>query len=120
MILKKLKKKRRNKSEKMALEVNTKLEVDDISEYKNIFKDGEDTGFKGLKKIAKNRELVRLVATISDDENIEIEGTITHYDDLYNQLVVVSNGVLKRLVFDQIINVERVNSGDTSEEVYNQ
>jgi len=119
MILKKLKKKR-YEPESSALEVNTKLEIDDIAEYKNIFKDGEDPGFKGLKEIAKNREPVRLIASINGDESIEIEGTITHYDDLYNQLVVMSNGSLKRLVFDQIVDVERVNNGDTNEEVYSQ
>jgi len=120
MILRKLKKRKRYEPEASALEVNTRLEIDDITEYKNIFKDGEDPGFKGLKEIAKNRELVRLIASINGDENMEIEGTITHYDDLYNQLVVMSNGSLKRLVFDQIIDVERVNSGDMNEEVCNQ
>lgn len=120
MILKKLKRKKRYEPEDSVLEVNTKLEIDDIAEYKNIFKDGEDIGFKGLKQIAKNREPVRLIANTNDDGNVEIEGTITHYDDLYNQLVVISNGSLKRLVFDQIISVERINNGDLNEEIYNQ
>ena len=118
MIQKIMRKRRRYDQDKSVIELSKKLEVDDIETYKKFFKEGQDPGFKGLKEISKNRDLVRLTATVNDDDKISIVGTISHYDDLFNQLVVLTNGTLKRLVFDQIIDVEKISDGDVNEEVY--
>ena len=120
MLLKKRRRKSKYEIEGLTIDPNIELEVGDIEDYRHVFKTGTDPGYKGLKEIARNRDFVRLITTGSNDESIAIEGTITHYDDLYNQLVVVSNGTLKRLVFDQIVDVKRINEGEGNEEFYNQ
>ena len=120
MLLKKRKRKSKYEVEGLTIGPNVKLEVGDIEDYSQVFNTGTDPGYKGLKEIARNRDFVRLITTGSGEENIAIEGTITHYDDLYNQLVVVSNGTLKRLVFDQIVDVKRINEGEGNEEYYSQ
>jgi len=120
MLLKKLRRKNKYEFNGLTICPNVKLEVGAIEDYSQVFNTGTDLGYKGLKEIARNRDFVRLIATGSGDENISIEGKITHYDDLYNQLVVVSNGTLKRLVFDQIVDVKRINEGEGNEEFYNQ
>ena len=118
MLQKIIRKRRRYDQDQSVFELSKKLEVDDIESYKKFYKDGIDTGFKGLKEISKNRELVRLTAAINDEDNVSIVGTISHYDDLFNQLVILTNGTLKRFVFDQIIDVEKLTDGDLNEEVY--
>ena len=67
-----------------------------------------DTGFKGLKKALQEKYIVRLIVSSNTDEQLEIEGRISHYDDTYRQLVLLTQGALKRFVFDEIIEVKIV------------
>lgn len=95
---------------------NVALEIDDISDYRNVFKSDPDLGYKGLKKMFEDRKLVRLVVTKNVDERDVVEGIISHYDEAYGQLVVVSSNSLKRFVFDQIVDVYALNGDEVNEE----
>ena len=108
--------KHKNKEKESIIEPNVEFAIDDISDYGTIFKSDPDLGYKGLKKMFEDRVLIRLEVNKNPEERDIVEGTISHYDDSYGQLVVVSGNSLKRLVFDQIIDVQVLNGDEGNEE----
>ena len=116
MFKKLLRKRIRHKDEESMIKPNVELAIDDISDYRNVLKSDPDYGYKGLKKIFEERQVVRLVVSRNADERVVIEGTISHYDDAYGQLVIVSGNSLKRLVFNQIVDVHTLNGDEGNEE----
>lgn len=116
MLKKIMKKRTKHKDEESIIKPNVELGIDDISDYRHVLKSDPDLGYKGLKKMFEERELVRFVVTDNTGERDVVEGTISHYDDAYGQLVVVSGNSLKRLVFDQIVDVHILNGDEGNEE----
>jgi len=116
-MLKKMMKKRKHKDEESIIKPNVELAIDDISDYRHVLKSDPDLGYKGLKRMFENREQVRLVVVKSAEERDVVEGIISHYDESYGQLVVVSGNSLKRLVFDQIVDVHILNEDEGNEEL---
>lgn len=116
MLKKMIRKRIKHKDEESIIKPNVELEIDDISDYRNVLKSDPDLGYKGLKKMFEERELVRLVVTKNAGERDVVEGTISHYDDAYGQLVIVLGNSLKRFVFDQIVDVHILNGDERNEE----
>lgn len=116
MLKRMIRKRTKHKDEISIIEPNVKLAIDDISDYRHVLKSGPDLGYKGLKKLFEERALIRLVVMKNETEREVVEGTISHYDDAYSQLVVVSGNSLKRLVFDQIVDVHVLNGDERDEE----
>ena len=107
MFLKKFKKSNRVNMEENIIEPNAELDLDGIDGYRKVAIAREkDLGYKGLKKALEDKTLVRLQIVRNDEELDYVEGKISHYDENFNQLVIVSNNALKRFVFDQILEVE--------------
>jgi hypothetical protein len=116
MFKKMIRKRSKHKDEESMIKPNIELAIDDISDYRNVLKSDPDLGYKGLKKMFEERELIRLVVMKNEEERDVVEGIISHYDDSYGQLVVVSGNSLKRLVFDQIVDVHTLNGDEGNEE----
>jgi len=113
-------KKRNKKMDESAIQPNEALEIDDFAEYQNVFTKEKDAGYRGLLAASNAKTLVRLVVQKNDEETEEIEGTISHYDENYSQLVVVVGNSLKRLTFDQIVDATLPDGGAlASEELSN-
>lgn len=98
-------KKRNKKNEESSLQPNEALAIDDFSEYQNIYTPAADTGYRGLLAAYQAKAIVRLLVQNATETTEEVVGTISHYDENYSQLVVVVGNSLKRLTFDQIIDV---------------
>ena len=98
-------KKRNKKNEESNIQPNEDLAVDKIGDYQNVFTKEKDAGYRGLLAAYQEKKEVRLLITKENDETEEVAGTISHYDENYSQLVVVVNNALRRLTFDQIIEV---------------
>jgi len=98
--------KKRNKNiEESNLQPNEALEIGAFSEYQNVFTPEADTGYRGLLAAYQAKATVRLLIQNVDETTEEVVGTISHYDENYSQLVVVVGNSLKRLTFNQIIDV---------------
>jgi len=116
-MFKKITKKRsRYKYAESAIKPNVELAIDDIADYQHVIKKEQDSGYKGLKAAFVDKSEVRLIVQKSDENDEEIVGTISHYDDNYSQLVVITGNSLKRLTFDQIVDVHLLNGGTQNEE----
>lgn len=108
-------KKRSKKNEESALQPNEALSVDSIASYQNVFTKEKDTGHFGLLTAYQEKTTVTLV--VENEEDTEtITGTISHYDENYSQLVMIVENSLKRLTFDQIVDVIITNGGGLSDE----
>ena len=112
------KKRNRNKLEESNLQPNEALEIDAFSEYQNVFTKGKDAGYRGLLAASNAKTLVRLVVQKSEEETEELEGTVSHYDENYAQLVLVVENSLRRLTFDQIIDATLPDGGALSNEEF--
>jgi len=111
------KKKSRYKYEESAIKPNVDLAIDDIAYYQHVIKKEQDSGYKGLKTAFLDKSVVKLVVRKNDGDNEEIIGTISHYDDNFSQLVVITGNNLKRLTFDQIIDAQFLDGGIQDEEL---
>ena len=105
----------KHKNEESMIKPNVELAIDDISDYRHVHTSDPDLGYKGLKQMFEERQLVRLAVMKNTGERDVVEGTISHYDDAYGQLVVVSGNNLKRFVFDQIVDVHTLNGDEANE-----
>jgi len=101
----KSKKNKRYKYKESALKPNMDLAIDSFSEYQNVFEKERCTGFKGLRQAFEMKSVLKLVIQTEDGQE-EVTGIISHYDELYSQLVMVFGSSLKRLTFDKIIDVD--------------
>ena len=110
-------KQKRYKYEESALKPNVDLAIDDIADYQHVIKKEQDSGYKGLKVAFTNKSTVKLVVQNGDAHHEEIVGTISHYDDNYSQLVMITGNSLKRLTFDQIVDVHLLDGGTQDEEI---
>ena len=109
------KKRNRYKYEESAIKPNADFGIDDISDYQHVIKKEQDLGHKGLKVAYIDKSAVRLVIQKNNGDNEEVIGTISHYDDNFSQLVVLTGNSLKRLTFNQIVDAQLVNGGTQDE-----
>lgn len=109
--------KSRYKYEESALKPNVELAIDDIADYQNIIKKEQDFGYKGLKTAFKGKSEVRLTVKREADNEEVVEGIISHYDDHFSQLVIIVDNSLRRLTFDQIVEVQLLEGGSQNEEL---
>ena len=109
-------KQKRYKYEESALKPNVELAIDDIADYQHVIRKEQDLGYKGLKVAFTDKSTVRLVVQRSEGHE-EIVGTISHYDDNYSQLVIIAGNSLRRLTFDQIVDVHLLDGGTRDEEI---
>jgi len=100
------KNKYRYKYKESALKPNVELAIDDIADYQHVVKKEQDLGYMGLQAAFANKSVVRLVVLNDHGDNEEITGTISHYDDNYSQLVLITGNSLKRLTFAQIVEAQ--------------
>ena len=114
-MFKKITKKRKYKYEESAIKPNADFAIDDISDYQHVIKKEQDSGHKGLKLAFADKSAVKLVVQKSDGDNEEIIGTISHYDDNFSQLVILTGNSLKRLTFNQIVDAQLLNGGTQDE-----
>ena len=87
------------------IQPNDALNLDDLSKYTQFFTAKEDEGYKGLKRAFENQLVVDI--TMKDEAlgTTSVSGVISHFDEKYGQLLVIVDSQLKRVVFDQIIDV---------------
>ena len=119
-MFKKITKKRsRYKYEESPLKPNADLEIDNIADYQHVIKKEQDSGHKGLRAAFADKSAVRLFVKKNNGDSEEIVGTISHYDDNFSQLVVITGNSLKRLTFNQIVDAQLLNGGTQDEEFSN-
>lgn len=113
-------KKRRNnrhKYEESALKPNVELAIDDFADYQHVFRKERDLGYKGLLAAFTDKAEVKLEIVDGSGQAELVTGVISHYDENYSQLVIVSDNNLKRLRFDQIKDARFSDGGLINEEL---
>jgi len=110
------KKRNKLKNEESNIQPNEMLEIDNLADYQNVFTQKKGAGYRGLLAAYEAKADVVLVTNKDNGETEEVNGTISHYDENYSQLVVVAGNTLKRLTFDQIIEVTFPNGENFDEE----
>ena len=117
-MLKKITRRKYNKKDvESVIKPNVELAIDDLSVYQRVFKKERDLGYKGLQGAFSDKAVVKLTVSKDDDHSEEITGIISHYDETYSQLIVLSGNSLKRLTFAQIIDAHFSNGGIINEEL---
>ena len=117
MLKKIIRKKSRFQDSESAIKPNDHLAIDDIADYRNVIEKVEDTGHYGLKGAFLEKEDVVLTIQKNEEENEAINGTITHYDDNFSQLMLNTSNGLRRVTFSQIIDVKLINEVKNNEEL---
>ncbi|HAX74198.1 MAG TPA: hypothetical protein DCY20_11810 [Firmicutes bacterium] len=97
---------REGQSDQSMIQPNDALNLKDLSKYTQVITNKETEGYMGLRRAFENGLTVTI--TVKDEAlgNIDVTGTISHYDDNYDQLLVIVNSQLKRVVFDSIVEVK--------------
>jgi len=95
----------REKPTQSMIQPNDALNINDLSKYTQVMMNKEDSGFKGLKRAFDKKLPVSLVLKEQDGEQVSVTGTISHYDENFEQLVLVVGNSLKRASFNQILEV---------------
>lgn len=88
------------------IQPNDALNLDDLSKYTQVITNKENLGFKGLKRAFDEKLPVEITIADENSSNSSVTGTISHYDEHYEQLLVITDATLKRVVFSQIIDVK--------------
>ena len=97
---------RRDSQTQSMIQPNDALNVNELSKYTQIITNKETLGYKGLKRAFDEKLEVSLSITDESGERSTVNGIISHYDEKYEQLLVVTGPSLKRVVFSQINEVE--------------
>ncbi|MCL1948618.1 MAG: hypothetical protein FWF59_02680 [Turicibacter sp.] len=95
----------REKPAQSMIQPNDTLNIGERSKYAQIMMNKDDLGFKGLKRAYNQKLLVSLVIHEKNGEQTAFKGTISHFDENYEQLVLVVGNSLKRASFSQILEV---------------
>lgn len=88
---------------------NDALNVDNIAKYTQIIINKENLGYKGLRRAFEEKVEVQLVVLNENGDRSAIKGIISHYDEKFEQLLLITDSTLKRVVFNQI---DEVSFGD--------
>ena len=94
-----------NMSQSM-IQPNDSLNLSELSKYTQVMTSKDESGFKGLKAAFDNQLTVSITVENDDKTTTVISGIISHYDENFKQLLVNMNAQLKRVVFDQIVDVD--------------
>jgi len=97
---------RKNNTTQSMIQPNAALNVNNLSEYTQIITNKETLGYKGLKRAFDEKLEVNLDILENNGEHASVKGIISHYDEKYEQLLVVTGSNLKRVVFSQINDVK--------------
>lgn len=97
---------RNGRSSQSMIQPNDALNLEDLSKYTQIITNKEDSGYKGLKRAFEEKLPVELKVMDEQGESFVVSGTISHYDENYEQLLVITDSNLKRVVFNQIEDVK--------------
>jgi len=106
----------REKPAQSMIQPNDALNINDLSKYAQVMMNKDDLGFKGLKRAFTQKLPVALVISEKNGEQTSVTGTISHYDENYEQLVLVVGNSLKRASFNQIVEV-KFDEHTSSEEI---
>jgi len=96
---------RSTKYEQSIIQPNASLNVENRSKYAQMIPNKDNSGYKGLKRAFTNEIPVEIIISVEDNQTQSIKGIISHYDEKYEQLLVVVDASLKRVVFNQIVEV---------------
>jgi len=96
---------RNSKLEQSIIQPNASLNVSDLSKYAQTIPSKDTYGYKGLKRAFNNELEVEIIIADENENRISLKGVISHYDEKYEQLLLVVGSSLKRVVFNQIIEV---------------
>jgi hypothetical protein len=96
---------RNTKLQQSIIQPNASININDLSKYAQTIPNKDILGFKGLKRAFNNELEVEIIVSDENDNRQPIKGRISHYDEKYEQLLVVVGSSLKRVVFNQIIEV---------------
>lgn len=88
------------------IQPNDALNLEDLSKYTQVITNKETSGYKGLKRAFDDKLPVQLTVADENGESFVVSGTISHYDEHYEQLLVITDSTLKRVVFSQIVDVK--------------
>lgn len=107
----------REKPAQSMIQPNDALNINDLSKYTQIMMNKEDAGFKGLKRAFDKKLPVSLVIAETNGEQVSVRGTISHYDENFEQLVLIVGNSLKRASFNQILDVKFDDEISSAEEI---
>ena len=97
---------RQNHPTQSMIQPNDALNLEDLSKYMQVITNKETTGYKGLRRAFEEKLPVQLTVADDNGDSSEVAGTISHYDEHYEQLLVITDSTLKRVVFNQILDVK--------------
>ena len=97
---------RQEQSTQSMIQPNDALNLDDLSKYTQVIATKETLGYKGLRRAFDEKLPVELTVTDENGDSFVVSGTISHYDEHYEQLLVITDSTLKRVVFNQITDVK--------------
>lgn len=105
----------REKQTQSMIQPNDTLNIQDISKYQQILLNKEDKGFMGLKRAFEEKLLVSIKFSENSGNEAHVTGTISHFDENFEQLVLIVGSSLKRISFSQISKVD-YEGNDTAED----
>lgn len=97
---------RYDQSTQSMIQPNDTLDLENLSKYTQIITNKENSGYKGLKRAFDEKLPVEITVSDENGESYVVSGIISHYDEHYEQLLVIADSVLKRVVFSQIVDVK--------------
>ena len=97
---------RYDQSTQSMIQPNDTLDLENLSKYTQIITNKENSGYKGLKRAFDEKLPVEITVSDETGQSYVVSGTISHYDEHYEQLLVIADSVLKRVVFNQIVDVK--------------
>lgn len=97
---------RKEQTTQSMIQPNDTLNVKNISQYTQIITNKEIMGYKGLKRAFNEKLEVCLVVLTENGDHTSVKGVISHYDEKFEQLLLVAGSNLKRIVFNQIVEVK--------------
>ena len=92
---------RQEQSTQSMIQPNDALNLDDLSKYTQVIATKETLGYKGLRRAFDEK-----LPVDENGDSFVVSGTISHYDEHYEQLLVITDSTLKRVVFNQITDVK--------------
>ena len=95
----------REKPTQSMIQPNDALNINDLSKYTQFMMNKDEEGFKGLKRAFEKKLSVSLIISEVNGDQTSVTGTISHYDENFEQLVLIVDGSLKRASFNQILDV---------------
>ena len=87
---------RQNHPTQSMIQPNDALNLEDLSKYMQVITNKETTGYKGLRRAFEEKLPVQLTVADDNGDSFEVAGTISHYDEHYEQLFFYSPIMIKK------------------------